>query len=695
MPINYEPINDPDLIAERVLDLERQNSSLRKSALTKPDPWSAPGMGTTPTLGSGAGGADVKLSVDHDMGGPNSPHLGILYNAQGPQFALLDGSRNYRGHFIPNMPDVYDLGEKLLPWRSLHVSEIRSTIFHRYEQFLISGIYSVVHGSGKFSSDVTAIATQIDFGQTMTALDIVVIRTDNNGSPQVEYMEIGSQVSGTIYNVTRNLDGSGANAWPIGTVYMIQGTTGDGWIDFDAVDSPRMSLIKKTGPLWNDYAEMIRIGDLDGGWGINESVWGAAFGQYTDGQPHLLIEPGALSIRNRILGVNYDVIKLTGSGASFDSMITLGINGGIRQGSGTWGTDFTGSALWNENDIMNIGGWNAGIKQWWGGSDGALHANTGLTSIGATGILLNSVIGGGTGNLRFQVHGFDTVLTEQIHQITTFTFASGLTFTALYADEAFPSAQGYTYAGPRLSFLVNDWTDTISASMSLEPSLVFLGFPAANNISLNKTDNKITYTASGGHTFVGAITAGSLKISSLKGVGQTIANDYGNYLHLGAWGVARTAANAVLVNTAYMADNADLLDGYHASSMYRTDFPQVSFTANGGSTEQGDLMTNNITMSNGYDASFYMPNYGVPAGSKFALLRVGCKFLRNPVSGYDTLSIHPGSTTRADIYVPPMPTGVYGGCCQLCRINGDYIRVTCNAGAGLSNVTIAVIGYVR
>lgn len=35
-----------------------------------------------------------------------------------------------------------------------------------------------------------------------------------------------------------------------------------------------------------------------------------------------------------------------------------------------------------------------------------------------------------------------------------------------------------------------------------------------------------------------------------------IANDKGSYLHIGGWGVGRTAANAVLVNTAYRADYA-------------------------------------------------------------------------------------------------------------------------------------------
>lgn len=50
---------------------------------------------------------------------------------------------------------------------------------------------------------------------------------------------------------------------------------------------------------------------------------------------------------------------------------------------------------------------------------------------------------------------------------------------------------------------------------------------------------------------------GSLKLTSITGYDQMVENTFGNYLHLGNWGVARTAADAVLVNTAYRSDICD------------------------------------------------------------------------------------------------------------------------------------------
>ena len=59
----------------------------------------------------------------------------------------------------------------------------------------------------------------------------------------------------------------------------------------------------------------------------------------------------------------------------------------------------------------------------------------------------------------------------------------------------------------------------------------------------------------------GDTMSGRLTLSSISGVLQTVPNDFGAYLHLGDWGVGRTATGAVLVNTAYRADYAtDLFD---------------------------------------------------------------------------------------------------------------------------------------
>lgn len=73
-----------------------------------------------------------------------------------------------------------------------------------------------------------------------------------------------------------------------------------------------------------------------------------------------------------------------------------------------------------------------------------------------------------------------------------------------------------------------------------------------NDLVISTTDNTKLPLA-------GGTMSGRLTLKSISGVEQTVPNDFGAYLHLGAWGVGRTEASAVLVNTAYRADYADSL----------------------------------------------------------------------------------------------------------------------------------------
>lgn len=71
-------------------------------------------------------------------------------------------------------------------------------------------------------------------------------------------------------------------------------------------------------------------------------------------------------------GTEFGVNPLLGD-LYVDGILTLGTDGRMQQGTGTWGVDFTGSAIWNDTGVMNIGGWNNNVKQWWGGSDGYFY----------------------------------------------------------------------------------------------------------------------------------------------------------------------------------------------------------------------------------------------------------------------------------------------------------------------------------
>jgi len=167
----------------------------------------------------------------------------------------------------------------------------------------------------------------------MTVGDFVVFRS----SLQVEYMQIGTLVSGTTYNVNtgvdgaRNLDGSGANSWVAGQPFAVLGTTGDGRIELNAYDTPRIQLIRQ-GATYNTQTEIIRIGDLNGNWGYASQTWGVAIGEYGANLPNLTLDPtNGLRIRTNTT----TIIQLDTSGnATIAGSLTIGPSGGIYQADG-------------------------------------------------------------------------------------------------------------------------------------------------------------------------------------------------------------------------------------------------------------------------------------------------------------------------------------------------------------------------
>jgi hypothetical protein len=124
-------------------------------------------------------------------------------------------------------------------------------------------------------------------------------------------MQLITHAGSGVWNVTRNLDGSGPNAWPQGSPYANLGYNGDGRIELNAYDTPRISMVRQ-GTSYNTQTEMARIGDLNGGWGYSAETWGVALGQYTgnwltidptngiimrtDNVPRLRLAPGQVDI---------------------------------------------------------------------------------------------------------------------------------------------------------------------------------------------------------------------------------------------------------------------------------------------------------------------------------------------------------------------------------------------------------------
>jgi hypothetical protein len=181
------------------------------------------------------------------------------------RLGTLSSIAGFSTDLVPTFADTYRLGTPFKPWLRAHISEMSATLFSKSTQTLYGGWLAVTKNAGVLPASVSSAQTTIDFGQAMTANQFVLIRAadNNSGAVGVEYLKVGTLVSGTTYNVTRDLDGSGANDWAAGTPYAVRGVAGDGWLELNAFDTPRLSVFTQ-GSLYNNSTESLRIGHLTG-----------------------------------------------------------------------------------------------------------------------------------------------------------------------------------------------------------------------------------------------------------------------------------------------------------------------------------------------------------------------------------------------------------------------------------------------
>jgi hypothetical protein len=305
---------------------------------------------------------------------------------------LLSGNLTLTGHILPNTTDYSDIGSSTKLFRKGWLSELDAILFAENTITLLGGWFYVTKDQGDLLAAVAAAATTINFGRTMTLDNFVIFRSLG----QVEYVLIGTLVSGTTYNVTRNLDGTGANDWPVGTVFAVLGSSGDGRIELNAYDTPRLSMIKQ-GATYDAQTELVRIGDLVGMPGVAGNPWGIYIG---DASSYLKYDGTALTI--------------AGNGAGLTSIsggnITTGTIAVDKLTSGTLGVSktLTVGAVANSAgriEIATDASNNATIKgifrsalgvdtvQAYFGSDGRIYTGNNAVVLGNDGIVIDALSG--------------------------------------------------------------------------------------------------------------------------------------------------------------------------------------------------------------------------------------------------------------------------------------------------------------
>lgn len=282
------------------------------------------------------------------------------------------------GHMLPAANDTYDIGSTSLLWRKAYISEIDAVLFSQSSVNVQGGWMMIPHSTGTLGADVTTIATRIDFGDnagSISANDFILLRS----SSKVEYVRATSLYSGSQWNVTRNLDGSGADSWLSGQVWINLGYNGDGRIELNAQSGgPKIQVITQ-GTSYNTQTEHVRLGDLTGWQSAGLSGYGYALGNYSGNEYMYYSSGSGMVIRGTIYADDGQLSSLTVSG-------TLNIStGGVLKSGATAYNSGTGFWLeYNSGTPRLFIGNSSGNKLIWDGSNinitGTIYATGGEIS---------------------------------------------------------------------------------------------------------------------------------------------------------------------------------------------------------------------------------------------------------------------------------------------------------------------------
>jgi hypothetical protein len=276
-------------------------------------------LGTPSTLNTGTSNAVTASSHTHEVTTSSNPGAAasILQSDAGGGLQLVDLTLSgdfdpYRvaDHLIPKTTDTYDIGTSTLLWRKGWLSELDTIIFAENTITLLGGWFYITKYGGTTQEDIDGSETQIDLGvsdSVLSAGDFIVFRQ----SLKVEYMELGSYVGANVWNVTRDVDGSGANTWPNGAPFAAFGQEGDGRIELNAYDTPRISILKH-GATYNAQTELIRLGDLNGLADYSSEEYGIFIGDYSGDKWMAYDETNSLRIRgDALIEGTVDATKFT------------------------------------------------------------------------------------------------------------------------------------------------------------------------------------------------------------------------------------------------------------------------------------------------------------------------------------------------------------------------------------------------
>ena len=434
-----------------------------------------------------------------------------IATASSPTFAglaAINGNSNTQSIY-PLLTDTYDLGSWTKYWSNGYISQLQATIFAENTISAVGGYMFITKGQGLLPA-VASVTTQIDFGQTMTVGDFVLIKSkDTGGAYKTEYMTVGSNVSGTTYNVTRDVAGAHVTdpAWADGTVYVILGQNGNGRLELNAYDTPRLSIIKQ-GAAYNSQTEYIRLGDLNGFLGFSGETYGIGIGEATK---YLKYDPvGGLVIRGDI----------TADNGTFNGTVNA-TSGKFGTATNYWSIGATGlTATSSSTDVfLNYGKTDFGQDATGGFILGYDYSATkSKFEIGSSATKLFKFDGtdlsltGGTitgGVFQTATSGARAVLSNATNDLRYYNSAGEKIRIGEQAVTGYYGYRGHA-VGSDFAILILDDGDINTNGIGLN-RIVLQNYPATNKVSFDFTDasgNYFTYNIAGTNYMYSSAGAG-------------------------------------------------------------------------------------------------------------------------------------------------------------------------------------------
>lgn len=201
---------------------------------------------------------------------------------------------------LPNTNYDLNLGSLTKKYLTIHGAELIVETLVAQNTIATIGGRILVGPTTTLTRDLTAVATTIYVKHNeMASGDRAYMEA--NGA--VEFFAITSaptlEAEGDYsYTVTRNLDGSGANAWSAGDAMFNTGTTGDGFIDIYSVAGvkaateygPAIVGNVRNSATYNDWTSHWAIGNLNGLYGYGATTYGVALGEYAASRTHVTLD---------------------------------------------------------------------------------------------------------------------------------------------------------------------------------------------------------------------------------------------------------------------------------------------------------------------------------------------------------------------------------------------------------------------